>query len=259
MRGYGRRLLDQRRQLVDALEEPVPNIARARVLLADLNETIGAQVAARTEVELEILQVLTPEQRSRVRAFRDTKREERGRTKPGARERRDRSTPADTEVEDLPDEPEPPARGATESAPPGETTVPADSAPGRSGAEPGGASPGIRPMQALGLSQEQRQKIRELRRQHGPSMRALVTRIRETRKSLGDGLVSDTIDAERVKKLGVDLGRLEAERARLRFEVEVGFISILTPDQTRRYRELRSERRRTGAPARRAARGLDRP
>jgi Spy/CpxP family protein refolding chaperone len=251
MRGFGRKLIDQRRRLVDALEEPTPNVPKARGILGELTTTIGEQVSARTEVELELFRLLTPQQRANVRAFRDAQLEKGRRARDGGLGRgnsadRGGQTPADTpEDADLPlgdpdviDGPRPPT-SAQQAQP--DTQAPS-------------GNQRLRPMQVLELSLEQRRKLREMRRQHGPTLRSLTMRFRETRQALGDALLADTIDSDLVKRLGTEVGRLEAERAKMRFEVEVGLLSILTPDQVRRYRELRRERR-NGA----AAQDLDRP
>jgi Spy/CpxP family protein refolding chaperone len=97
-----------------------------------------------------------------------------------------------------------------------------------------------------------------MRRQHGPAIRSLGANLRETRRALTEALLADSVDVAHVKRLGADLGRHEAERVMLRFEIEAGVLSILTPDQAREYRELRRERRE-GMTRRPAARGLDRP
>jgi Spy/CpxP family protein refolding chaperone len=234
MRGLGRKLIEQRRVLVDALEEPVPNVAGARAVLNDLSATTAEQIAARTEVELELFRILTPEQRSRVRAMRDAHVGARG------------GPPVDEPPEERPEvEEEDPLAGAEhEDAP---------------AARRRGAARATRSLFALDLAPEQRQRLRELRRQLVPAMRSAGAKIRGTRRALGEALLADALDAERVRALGAELGRGEAERTKLRFEAEAGILSILTPEQTRRYRELRRARREGAAGARRGARGLDTP
>jgi Spy/CpxP family protein refolding chaperone len=256
IRGFGRKLIDQRRRLVDALEEPTPNVTRARSILGELTTTIGEQVAARTDVELELFRLLTSEQRASVRAFRAAQFDKGGRAREGGL---GRGNPADRGRQADPDSSEetdlPLGDSSVVDDPPAASTNPSTQQP--TNTRPSANNPRVRPMLALELTLDQRRKLREMRRQQGPDLRALTARFRDARRALGDALLADTIDPNLVKRLGTEVGRLEAERAKTRFEVEVGLLSILTPDQIRRYRELRLERRNAGASG--PAQGLDRP
>jgi Spy/CpxP family protein refolding chaperone len=244
MRGLGRRLIDQRRQLVTALDEPTPNVERARVALRELSATIAEQVVARTSVELELFKLLTPEQRRRVRAFREAQGKARDRAPADAHSGEDLGgeggpqDDSDVLAGDLEDESPPPAARAG----------------GQLRERRADGARRLRPLLELDLKPEQRRALRELRREHGSRMRGASTGFRDARRALAEALLADTIDAERVNRLGAELARHEVERTRIRFEVEARLLSILTPDQIRRYRELRRQRR-----AGTAARGLDRP
>jgi len=247
MRGFGRRIIDKRRELVDALEESTPNVERARVALRELSATIAEQVAARTIIELEVFRLLTSEQRARVRAFRDEQAKAKLRGRAGAAEVAPHDD-AEPESDDDPLASEDGARTPDDARDAGNTRAPRT----RDRAQR------VRPLVEIDFTPDQRAKIRELRRRQMPALRAVVGRFRETRQALTETLLASTIDEDRVKQLGVELGRLEADRTRLRFDAEVSLLSLMTPDQIRQYRELQRDRRRA-ADARPADRGLDTP
>jgi Spy/CpxP family protein refolding chaperone len=204
----------------------------------DLATTVAEQVTARTEVELEVFRVLTPEQRARVRALRDEHL--------GGRAGAGRRAGGPSPLLDDEDSQDAPGQSAATSAPLPEGSQ--DDAPAD-----------VRPLRALDLTPEQWSRVRELRRRFGPLVRALGPNLRETRRALADALLADEIDASRVKELGVTLGRHEADRVRLRFDIEAGIVSILTPEQARQYRERRRHRRQRTSAERPPAPALDRP
>lgn len=109
------------------------------------------------------------------------------------------------------------------------------------------------PLLELGLSTDQMTRLREIRRQRGPGLRELNRRLRETQRRIDDALLADAVDEGAVRALAGELGRLEAERLMVHFEMEVAIRSLLTPEQAVRLRELR--RRGPGAPPSRAPEG----
>ena len=231
MRDFGRRLLDGRRQIDELLSGPAPNAERARAVARETSRVSGERTVQRTMLETEVFEALDPQQRAELRQKREAFRNEVVRQ---ARERRraarlDRQQPANEpeEAEGLEDDEEP-------APPPGPANGGGRMAPLR----PNGQNfPAL--VDALALTPEQRSRIFELRRAHAPALRDLNRRYRETQRQIDDALLADRVDADRLRRLAGELGRLESDRDLERFETEVGLRAILTPEQAARLRELR--------------------
>jgi Spy/CpxP family protein refolding chaperone len=91
----------------------------------------------------------------------------------------------------------------------------------------------------MALTPEQQLRMRQLRRQRGPEMRGLTMRFRQTQRAIDDALLADKVDADLVRRLAEEIGRIETERETARFEIEAGIRQILTPEQAALLRESR--------------------
>lgn len=96
----------------------------------------------------------------------------------------------------------------------------------------------------LGLTPEQRERFRELRRRRGAVALEAAATYRETQRAVDDALLADTIDTALVERLAAELDRAEAARELGRFELELEIRSILTPEQAAMIRERRHKRAR---------------
>jgi Spy/CpxP family protein refolding chaperone len=231
MREFGRRLLDGRRQIDEMLSGPAPNVERARLVARETSRVSGERTVARTMLETEVFEVLDPQQRAELRqkreAFRDQLVRQARERRRAARVDRQQAASEPDAAEDLDGEEEP-------QAPP----VPANG---------GGRMAPLRPngqnfaalVDALGLTPDQRTRIFELRRAHAPALRELNRTYRETQRRIDDALLADRVDADALRRLAGELGRLESDRDLERFETEVGLRAILTPEQAARLGELR--------------------
>jgi Spy/CpxP family protein refolding chaperone len=215
LRALGRRTLDGRRRVEESLYGATPDVDSARAAARDLSAAAAERARVRTRIEAEVLQVLTPEQRGRLRAVRAERRSARS-----------AGPPADA----LPAEPE---RGEENEL------VEPEAAPARRGA--------ARAFAALGLGQDQRAQLRALRRRLMPVVRDLNHRHREAQAAVDDALLQEAMEMPRIEELAAELGRIESERVMRRFEVEAGVRSILTAEQAARFLAGRRAARRPAA------------
>jgi Spy/CpxP family protein refolding chaperone len=229
MREIGRRYLDGRRQIDDLLFAETPDVDHARALARDLSKLAGERATTRTLIELEVFQVLTPEQRGEMRKKLDTSAPV---EPPDAARRRHAQPPAQTKPEavepeagDIPDD------ALNEPLP--EASAPAARRPKAGGMGAGGL------LARMALSRDQRIRLRQVRRQHGPVMRDLTFRFRQAQHAIDEAMIVEKLDPERVRHLADDLGRAEADRELERFETEAAIRQILTPEQATLLRQSR--------------------
>ena len=94
----------------------------------------------------------------------------------------------------------------------------------------------------LGLSPEQRERFRELRRRRGAAMLEATATYRKAQQAADDALLADEVDVARVERLAGELGSAEASRELGTFELELEIRSILTPEQAAKLRDARPKR-----------------
>jgi len=73
VRGIGRRLVANQRELMTALNGPSPDLERGRALARQRAGLVAERERARTEVEIQVFKALTPEQRARMRQMRQAR------------------------------------------------------------------------------------------------------------------------------------------------------------------------------------------
>jgi Spy/CpxP family protein refolding chaperone len=96
-------------------------------------------------------------------------------------------------------------------------------------------------MQRLNLSREQRQQLREIRRQSELELRADTRRVRLARRALDEAIYADSLDEALVEQRSRELSAAQAALIRLRAATELKIRRILTPDQLQLFRTLRQE------------------
>ena len=121
---------------------------------------------------------------------------------------------------------------------------------------PRGAGIATLPLQQLKLTQTQRNHIREIRQQHGDSLRNAGQRIRRTKQALEDAVRSEWFDEGRIRSLSTDLGSLQSEVAVLRGAIHAQMWTLLTPEQQTRASEIRTEMKARQQDRREAGRWL---
>lgn len=94
-------------------------------------------------------------------------------------------------------------------------------------------------MQALGLTEEQKDRLREMNRTRKPLMQAAQKTFRDAMKALDAAIYADVFDEYTYGLRLADVQKAQAEMQRLRFENEVNIRKILTPTQLDSFRDLR--------------------
>jgi Spy/CpxP family protein refolding chaperone len=96
-------------------------------------------------------------------------------------------------------------------------------------------------MQRLNLSREQRQQLREIRRQSEPEVRAHTRRVRLARRALDEAIYADAVDETLVEQRARELSAAQTALVRLRAATELKIRRILTAEQLQLFRTLRRE------------------
>ncbi len=97
-----------------------------------------------------------------------------------------------------------------------------------------------RMMKKLELTAEQKEKMKELRK-NNPDMKAKRAEMREVRKKFKEALGSDASKVE-LTKLHNELQSKKTEIAKIRFEKMLSIREILTPEQRKLFQEMRQKR-----------------
>ncbi|HJQ33445.1 MAG TPA: Spy/CpxP family protein refolding chaperone [Pyrinomonadaceae bacterium] len=99
-------------------------------------------------------------------------------------------------------------------------------------------------MKRLNLTPEQRERLREIRRQRETEARELTRRVRLARRALDEAIYADTVDEALVEQRTRALSEAQAAALRLRASTELQVRSVLTPEQLRTFRQLRRQAQR---------------
>ena len=96
-------------------------------------------------------------------------------------------------------------------------------------------------MQRLNLTREQRQRLREIRRQSEPEMRELTRRLRLARRALDEAIYADNADEALVEQRSRELAVLQNLLAHHRAVTELKVRRVLSAEQLRLFRDLRRQ------------------
>lgn len=264
MREFGRRYLDSNRQLEEILFGPTPDMERARTLAGDLAQVVGERTTARVQIELEVLQTLTPTQRAELRGRRqqmiDHMRENfRTRQQVRRSERRaERRNLKQAERRQQRPELDAPPEPMDDGDGPTDDTQDSMTQPGPSLEGDRRQPRGVELLKQIGATPEQGRRLLEVRRQYALPLGEVNRRFNETQRAIDDVLLADEIDAARAERLAAELGRIDAEREQLKFDVEAALRGILSADQYRLFWRLRRAPRTDQQPERDEERKLPR-
>src|SRR5829696_4398162 len=103
-------------------------------------------------------------------------------------------------------------------------------------ATPRRPAPGVNLMERLNLSREQRQQLREIRRQSEAELRAHTRRVRLARRALDEAIYADVVDEALVEQRARELSAAQSALVRLRAATELKVRRILTDEQLRLFR-----------------------
>ncbi|SMF63343.1 Spy/CpxP family protein refolding chaperone [Pseudobacteriovorax antillogorgiicola] len=98
-------------------------------------------------------------------------------------------------------------------------------------------------MSQLDLSEEQRTKIKDIRQSSRDEHKETRKTLKETRRSFEELLGSDAAESE-IRKAHETLQGLKAKMAEKRFENMMAIRAILTPEQRKKFHELRPKKGR---------------
>jgi protein CpxP len=103
---------------------------------------------------------------------------------------------------------------------------------------PGGLfGPGLR---GLDLTDAQREQVQAIMATHRDEQKAIGDRMRVARKALHDAIASDTFDENAIRAKAVEVGSVEADAAVLRARIHADVFALLTPEQVKKAKELRT-------------------
>ena len=98
-------------------------------------------------------------------------------------------------------------------------------------------------MQRLNLTREQREQLREIRRQSEPEVRARTRRVRLARRALDEAIYSDLLDEALVEQRARELTAAQSALVGLRASTELKVRRVLTAEQLQLFRTLREQAR----------------
>lgn len=111
---------------------------------------------------------------------------------------------------------------------------------------PGGGGGGMKRMlRQLDLTQEQKDKLKEMRGSKKGEMKALREKKRAMHKKVQEAMGGDASEAT-LRSLHTEAQALERQMADLRFEQILAVRKVLTPEQRKKFSELHQDRRGHG-------------
>lgn len=99
-------------------------------------------------------------------------------------------------------------------------------------------------MQAIGLSDQQRMRMQEIRRSHEDEAIAIGRRIRQARAALDRAIMGEPYDEAAVRRATEELAAAQADRIRLEAWTRAEVRGVLTTDQVLKFHELERQLRR---------------
>ena len=99
-------------------------------------------------------------------------------------------------------------------------------------------------MQSLGLTQDQRMRMQEIRRSHDDDLIAAGRRLRQARQALDGAIMSEPYNEAAVRRATEALANAQADKVRLDASVRAQVRGVLSADQVQRFHQLQREMRR---------------
>lgn len=94
----------------------------------------------------------------------------------------------------------------------------------------------------LGLSDQQKQQIKEIMKKNRPQFEPLIKQKRTEQRALHALIQADKIDEAAIRAQSAKLGNIEADLAVQRAHSGQDFRKVLTPDQAKKFKELHAKR-----------------
>ncbi len=96
------------------------------------------------------------------------------------------------------------------------------------------------PMRELDLTDAQRQQVRTIMESHRDAQRAIGDRMQAARKALRAAIEAETADEAAIRAAAADIGTIEADAAVLQAKIRGEVFALLTPEQAKKAKELRT-------------------
>ena len=97
------------------------------------------------------------------------------------------------------------------------------------------------PIRELNLTDAQREQVRTIMESHRDQQKAIGDRMQAARKALHDAIAAENLDESAIRAAAADLGTIEADAAVLQAKIRGEVFALLTPEQAKKAKELRSE------------------
>jgi len=76
---------------------------------------------------------------------------------------------------------------------------------------------------------------------HRDDQKAIGDRMQKARKALHDAIAADTFDEAAIRSAAAEVGAVEADAAVLQARIHTEVVALLTPEQVKKAKELRTE------------------
>jgi Spy/CpxP family protein refolding chaperone len=108
---------------------------------------------------------------------------------------------------------------------------------------PGGGPGGMfgLPLRELALTDAQHEQVKAIMESHREEQQAVGTKMRAARKALHEAIAADASDETAIRTAATEIGVAEGDAAVLQAKVHGAVIAILTPEQVKKAKELRTE------------------
>jgi Spy/CpxP family protein refolding chaperone len=97
------------------------------------------------------------------------------------------------------------------------------------------------PLRGLDLTEAQLQQVRAIMESHRDDQKAIGDRMGTARKALHEAVAADVFDEAAIRAKATEVGAVEADAAVLQAKIHGEVFGILTPEQVKKAKELRSE------------------
>jgi Spy/CpxP family protein refolding chaperone len=97
------------------------------------------------------------------------------------------------------------------------------------------------PLRELGLTDAQLQQVRTIMESHRDDQKAIGDRMRDARKALQDAIEADPLNEGAIRDAAAAVGAIDADAAVLQAKLRAEVFALLTPEQVKKAKELRSE------------------
>jgi Spy/CpxP family protein refolding chaperone len=98
------------------------------------------------------------------------------------------------------------------------------------------------PLRELELTDAQLEQVKAVMASHRDEQKAIGDRMMTARKALQEAIAADTTDEEAIRAKAAEVGAIEADAAVLQARIRTEIVALLTPEQVKKAKDLRSEK-----------------